>query len=469
MSRPARKQIAAGTANHVIINDGVGNLSSEAALAITRGGSGQTTANAALNAFLPSQTTNGGKFLQTDGTNTSWQSPASAGTNTSSYQITNLGISTSVAANALTINVTDSAGGTPSASSPVTIGFRSSTTSSGVYNVRSQTSALSLTVPSTVTLGTNSGLEAWIWVYALELDATTIELAVSLGRFDERTVQNTAAISGGTLAGGLYSSAARSQKPIRLIGRIKITEATAGTWITNSSEIAVEPLETIQIPTTVQRFLSGSGTGATACKIRTNPFPRLIKVYMAGQGGGGSGGGTTAGGAATAGSNSTFGTAFLTAGGGPAGVYGNAGAAGGSITVNSPAINIRSKVGNTGCGYVAANSGTVLALVGGFGGETPFFGGGGKASQAAQNGTAGGTNSGGGGQAGGTSAAVNSIPGSGGGSGGYLEIAITAANGLLSSYDYVVGDAAGAGGTNGTSGQSGAAGGTGIIIVEEID
>jgi hypothetical protein len=39
---------------------------------ISKGGTGQTTANAALNALLPSQTGNSGNFLTTDGTNTSW-------------------------------------------------------------------------------------------------------------------------------------------------------------------------------------------------------------------------------------------------------------------------------------------------------------------------------------------------------------------------------------------------------------
>lgn len=43
---------------------------------ITSGGTGQTTANAALNAFLPTQTSNSGKFLTTDGSNTSWGSAA---------------------------------------------------------------------------------------------------------------------------------------------------------------------------------------------------------------------------------------------------------------------------------------------------------------------------------------------------------------------------------------------------------
>ncbi|MGL1297177.1 hypothetical protein ACSTKD_00395, partial [Vibrio parahaemolyticus] len=39
---------------------------------IGKGGTGQTTANAALNALLPSQTSNSGKVLSTDGTNSSW-------------------------------------------------------------------------------------------------------------------------------------------------------------------------------------------------------------------------------------------------------------------------------------------------------------------------------------------------------------------------------------------------------------
>lgn len=52
-------------------------------LAIANGGSGQTTANAALNAFLPSQTGNSGKVLSTNGTSTSWASVAGSGTVTS--------------------------------------------------------------------------------------------------------------------------------------------------------------------------------------------------------------------------------------------------------------------------------------------------------------------------------------------------------------------------------------------------
>lgn len=54
------------------------------AVDIVNGGTGQITANAALNALLPSQTANSGKFVTTDGSNTSWAAvtvPSPAGAN----------------------------------------------------------------------------------------------------------------------------------------------------------------------------------------------------------------------------------------------------------------------------------------------------------------------------------------------------------------------------------------------------
>lgn len=75
----ARSKFAVGTASHVLINDGSGVMSSEATLAISRGGTGQATAQAAIDALLPSQTGNSGKYLTTDGTNCSWASVAGGG------------------------------------------------------------------------------------------------------------------------------------------------------------------------------------------------------------------------------------------------------------------------------------------------------------------------------------------------------------------------------------------------------
>jgi hypothetical protein len=50
---------------------------------IANGGTGQTTATAAINALLPSQSSQAGKVLSTDGTNTSWIAAGGTGTVTS--------------------------------------------------------------------------------------------------------------------------------------------------------------------------------------------------------------------------------------------------------------------------------------------------------------------------------------------------------------------------------------------------
>ena len=49
-------------------------------LGIANGGTSATTANAAFNALAPSQTSNSGKYLTTDGTDTSWATVAAGGT-----------------------------------------------------------------------------------------------------------------------------------------------------------------------------------------------------------------------------------------------------------------------------------------------------------------------------------------------------------------------------------------------------
>jgi hypothetical protein len=52
----ARTKLAAGTANHIVVNDGSGVLSSTATLDIARGGTGQTSQTAAFDALAPSTT-----------------------------------------------------------------------------------------------------------------------------------------------------------------------------------------------------------------------------------------------------------------------------------------------------------------------------------------------------------------------------------------------------------------------------
>jgi hypothetical protein len=65
---PTLNQNTTGTASNVT-----------GTVAIANGGTGQTTATAAFNALAPSQTSQSGKYLTTDGTNTSWATVAGGG------------------------------------------------------------------------------------------------------------------------------------------------------------------------------------------------------------------------------------------------------------------------------------------------------------------------------------------------------------------------------------------------------
>lgn len=89
-------------------------------LAISMGGSGQVTANASLNAFLPSQTSNAGKFLTTDGAGaTSWATVSGGGSFTNFSIVNANGFYGSVAnattAPALTLYLADSGDATKKA------------------------------------------------------------------------------------------------------------------------------------------------------------------------------------------------------------------------------------------------------------------------------------------------------------------------------------------------------------------
>jgi len=95
-----------------------GVLTLAGTLAIANGGTGQTTANAALNAFLPSQASNSGKYLTTNGTDTSWATVSSAGTVTSVAQTFTGGLisvagSPITSAGTLALTVAGTSGGIP--------------------------------------------------------------------------------------------------------------------------------------------------------------------------------------------------------------------------------------------------------------------------------------------------------------------------------------------------------------------
>jgi hypothetical protein len=109
---------------------------------VANGGTGQSTANAALNAFLPSQATHANKFLRTDGTNTTWANVPSPNNGTLSLAVSGTGLSGSASFTA------DQSGNstftvTSNATSANTVGAIVARDASGNFSAGTITAALS--------------------------------------------------------------------------------------------------------------------------------------------------------------------------------------------------------------------------------------------------------------------------------------------------------------------------------------
>ena len=157
--------------------------------------------------------------------------------------IVNAGLTASVSANALTINLLTALGSTPSAASPVIVNYRSTTNAIGQFFQLSTTGALSLVIPSGVTIGEISGVSEATYVYVQD-NLGVNQLCVSAnGTWDEGVPQITAALSDGAtqnLRNILHCTAA-ANAPVRLIGQVVSTQTVAGTWATAPALIGVIP------------------------------------------------------------------------------------------------------------------------------------------------------------------------------------------------------------------------------------
>lgn len=94
-----------------------------------------------------------------------------------------------------------------------------------------------------------SAVASYLYVYAID-NGGVVELAVINGRVDEGSVQTSTAEGGAGAADSanvLYSTSARTSKAVRLLGRILITEATAGTWASNSTEISIGTFDELPV------------------------------------------------------------------------------------------------------------------------------------------------------------------------------------------------------------------------------
>lgn len=185
---------------------------------------------------LNSGTATAGQILTANGSgSSSWV------TTTDPLFAQNYSLTTSVAANAMTIALKDASGADASATSPAKFAFRNATAATGTYSVVSVTGALSMTITSGATLGHQDNVLQYIYV-ALINNSGTAELAVIGSRYDldeggviSTTIMNSSSDDYLTM----YSTTARSNVAFRIIGRLSSTQTTAGTYASNASQISL--------------------------------------------------------------------------------------------------------------------------------------------------------------------------------------------------------------------------------------
>lgn len=162
----------------------------------------------------------------------------------------NVGLSASVAANALTINLTDASGNDPSSLSPVSLMFRSATAASGVSTSRLVTAATSLVISSGSTMGFANATAGRIWVVAFD-DAGTVRLAaincrsgVDIFRLGQIGIASSTAEGGAGAADNahvFYTGTAVSSKAYVTLGYLEWASGitTAGTWDATPTRVEV--------------------------------------------------------------------------------------------------------------------------------------------------------------------------------------------------------------------------------------
>lgn len=171
----------------------------------------------------------------------------------------NVSLSTSVAANNLTVTLNQINGSAPTSVNPSYVAVRSATTSTGAFTVHKITSALNLVVSDGATLGTLSGLPARLYIALVDDSGTpalgiwnpllpfenkgasafsTGNYGVSISALDDSFLYSSTAItSTADSAQTLYTQSAVTSRPIRLLGYIETTQTTAGVWAVNASKV----------------------------------------------------------------------------------------------------------------------------------------------------------------------------------------------------------------------------------------
>ncbi len=195
----------------------------------------------------------------------------------------NVAFAASIGASALTISLKGINGNDPSAINPVKVPFRNVTVATGDLTILSITSATSLVVPSTATLGTSNNTAFRLWIVGFN-DAATFRLGVinclsggsvyPLSGFGIASSTLIAAASNSAQV--FYTGTAVTSKAYALLGYVTYESglATAGTW--SATPTRIQPIQVgTALPGSIVQIASNA-TGAVGSGSTLIPFDDTI-------------------------------------------------------------------------------------------------------------------------------------------------------------------------------------------------
>lgn len=190
--------------------------------------------------------------------------------------IENYNLTAAVSSSTLTVTLKGKLGSTLSVTNPINIGFRSTSLSVGQYNTRKIDAPLSLLISNGATLGHTSAKAYPIYVYAYD-NFGTVDIAVCSTRLNEDVLHDTVLMSSSSDSSNiLYAASANSSMPIRLLGKITVTQAAAGTWATAPSMISLYS-DDITPPTDYSCIRLGTTSGYGSVNTAVRRFTSAIK------------------------------------------------------------------------------------------------------------------------------------------------------------------------------------------------
>ena len=151
------------------------------------------------------------------------------------------------------ITIKNYQGNSLTALSPFRVAKRSTTANSSAFTLFNQASNVSLTIPAAKSLGYQNNEDMELYVYCAwsgSEGSQTMKVAVITEYVvDEgslQTITDLTTLVGVGVKGVLYSDFAGTNIPVRLLGRIKMTQANTLSWASEATEIATN-FQTFQL------------------------------------------------------------------------------------------------------------------------------------------------------------------------------------------------------------------------------